>query len=118
MPDKITEEQKNKAIKVFAEHGTITRAAASIAMSRMTLYEEMKRSKEFKQAMLDAKKEYIDGLEDVLDARIKSNTDKASAILLMFKLKKEDHEYRDKIEHKVESEVTVISGVPRPKDKK
>lgn len=115
MPNRITEEQKNKAVKEYAEHGTITRAANAIGMSRVTLYEEMKRSKEFKQAMLNAKKEYVEGLEDVLDARIKSASDKASAILLMFKLKKENHDYRDKMEHRVDAEVTIISGVPRPK---
>ena len=65
--------------------------------------------------MLNAKKEYVEGLEDVLDARIKSASDKASAILLMFKLKKENHDYRDKMEHRVDAEVTIISGVPRPK---
>ena len=115
MSIRITTEQKKKALEIYAEHGTVTRAANAIAMCRMTLYEEMKRDKTFKQDMLNAKKEYIEGLEDVLDSRIKSATDKSSAILLMFKLKKEDHEYRDKVEHKVDAEITIISGVPRPK---
>ncbi len=115
MSKRITEEQKNKAIEKYAKHGTLSKAAAFISMTRMTLYEEQKRDKKFKQDMLNAKKEYVEGLEDVLDARIKSQTDKASAILLMFKLKKENHEYRDKVEHKVDAEVTIISGVPRPK---
>ena len=114
MSSRITEEQKNIAVKEFAKCGTMTRAAGKAGVCRQTLYEEEKRDKPFKTRMLNAKKEYIDGLEDVLDARIKSSTDKASAILLMFKLKKENHEYRDKVEHKVDAEVTIISGVPRP----
>ena len=118
MSNRITEEQKKIAIKEYAKCGTMTRAAGKAGVCRMTLYEEEKRDKSFKAKMLEAKKEYIDGLEDVLDSRIKSSTDKASAILLMFKLKKENPDYRDKIEHKVESQVTIISGVPRPKGAK
>ena len=115
MSNRITEEQKNTAVKEYAVCGTMSRSAGKAGVSRQTLYEEEKRDKKFKQAMLNAKKEYIDSLEDVLDARIRSAKDKASAILLMFKLKKENHDYRDKVEHKVDAEVTIISGVPRPK---
>jgi len=115
MSNRITEEQKNKAIEVYAEMGTVLKASQSVGVSRQTIYEEMKRDKVFKQAMTHAKQAYVESLEDVLDARIKSKTDKASAILLMFKLKKENHEYRDKVDHKVDAEVTIISGVPRPK---
>ena len=114
MSNRITEEQKNIAIKEYAVCGTMTKAAGKAGVSRQTLYEEEKRDKKFKQAMLNAKKEYIDSLEDVLDARIRSANDKASAILLMFKLKKENPEYRDKFEHKVDAEIKIISGVPRP----
>ena len=114
MSNRITEEQKNIAIKEFAKCGTMTRAAGKAGVSRQTLYEEEKRDKSFKAKMLNAKKEYVDSLEDVLDSRIRSANDKASAILLMFKLKKENPDYRDKVEHKVDAEVTIISGVPRP----
>ena len=114
MSIRINTEQKNKAIEVYAKHGTILKASQFASVSRQTIYEEMKRDKDFKKAMTSAKQEYVESLEDVLDARIKSQTDKASAILLMFKLKKENHEYRDKVEHKVDAEVTIISGVPRP----
>ena len=115
MSIRITTEQQKTAIEKYAKHGTLSKAAAFIGMTRMTLYEEQKRDKQFKTDMLNAKKEYVESLEDVLDARIRSQTDKASAILLMFKLKKEDHDYRDKVEHKVDAEITIISGVPRPK---
>ncbi len=115
MSTRITEEQKKKALEVYAEMGTVLKASQAASVSRQTIYEEMKRDKAFKTAMTNAKQEYIESLEDVLDARIKSTTDKASAILLMFKLKKENHDYRDKVEHKVDAEVTIISGVPRPK---
>ena len=115
MSIRITTEQKNKAVEVFAKLGTVLRASQAAGVSRQTIYEEQKRDKEFKKAMTIAKQAYVESLEDVLDARIRSQTDKASAILLMFKLKKEDHEYRDKVEHKVDAEITIISGVPRPK---
>jgi len=114
MSTKITEAQKNKAIKTYATFGTMTKAAEACGSSRQTLYEEEKRDKSFKKAMVNAKQEYIEGLEAVLDHRIKDDHDKASAILLMFKLKKENPEYRDKFEHKVDAEIKIISGVPRP----
>ena len=114
MSNRITEEQKNKAIDVYAEMGTVLKASQSVSVSRQTIYEEMKRDKAFKTAMTNAKQSYIESLEAVLDRRIKDKNDKASAILLMFKLKKENHDYRDKVEHKVDAEVTIISGVPRP----
>ena len=116
MSKRITEQQKNKAIKVYAKQGTVLKASQAIGMTRMTIHEEMKRDKGFKSAMQNSKQEYVESLEDVLDSRIRSQTDKASAILLMFKLKKENPDYRDKVEHKVDAEVTIISGVPRPKD--
>ena len=115
MSIRITTEQKNKALEIYAKHGTVLKAAQFASVSRQTIYEEMKRDKDFKKAMLNAKQEYVESLEDVLDARIRSHEDKYSAILLMFKLKKENHEYRDKVEHKVDAEITIISGVPRPK---
>ena len=111
---RITEQQKNKAITTYKTFGTVTRAADACGTSRQTLYEEMKRDTAFKKAMTNAKQEYVESLEDVLDHRIRDANDKASAILLMFKLKKENHDYRDKVEHKVDAEVTIISGVPRP----
>ena len=114
MPDRITEDQKAKALKVYADKGTILAASLAISMSRETIYQEMKRDKEFKKAMINAKQSYVESLEDVLDSRIRSKTDKASAILLIFKLKKENPDYRDKVEHKVDANVTIISGVPRP----
>lgn len=115
MSTRIIEAQKNKAIDVYAEMGTILKASQAVSVSRQTIYEEMKRDKSFKKAMTDAKQAYVESLEDVLDKRIRDNNDKASAILLMFKLKKENHDYRDKVEHKVDAEIRIISGVPRPK---
>jgi len=117
MNTRITTEQKNKAIEVYAEVGTVLKASQVAGVSRQTIYEEMKRDRSFKKTMTDAKQSYIEGLEDVLDRRIKDKNDKASAILLMFKLKKENHEYRDKVEHKVDSQVTIVSGIPRPPGK-
>jgi len=111
---RITEAQKNKAIEVYAEVGTVLKASQAVGVSRQTIYEEMKRDKTFKKLMVDAKQAYVESLEDVLDRRIKDKNDKASAILLMFKLKKENHEYRDKSEYKVDAEIKIISGVPRP----
>ena len=112
---RITEVQKNIAIVTYAEAGTVLKAAQVCGLSRQTLYREMKRDKKFKEAMESAKQEYIESLENVLDHRIRNDNDKASALLLMFKLKKENPDYRDKIDHKVDGNVTFISrNIPRP----
>lgn len=119
---KITEEQKQKAIEVYAEKGNTTKAAEAIGMNRKTLQREMARSKDFKEDMETAKAIYCDGLEEILDRRIRGtdiiNLDKASALLLMFKLKAElPDKYREKVDHKIEGNIKIITGVPRPPTK-
>jgi len=116
--DKITEEQKSKAIIVYAQTGNLTKAAHAVGLNRITLYRETKRSKTFRTELENAKAVYCDALEAILDERIeaaKDGKDKASAILLIFKLKAElPNKYRERIEHKVDTSVKIISGIPRP----
>lgn len=116
--NKITEEQKEKALAVYAEMGNMSKAAEAINMNRKTLQREMGRNKAFREDMQNAKAVYCDRLEALLDDRIKKpDKDKASAILLMFKLKAEmPDKYREKIDHKVEGNVKIITGVPRPNE--
>jgi len=119
MSQRLTEEQKKKAIEAYAKHGTLNKAGEVAGVSRITLWREMKRNKAFKEAMENAKQEYVEGLENLLDERIRDGDDKASAILLMFKLKAErPDKYRETISHKVDADIKVISAVPRPPDRK
>ena len=117
MSVKITEEQKEKAIGAYTVSGNMSEAAKVALTTRRTLEREMSRCKAFSEDMKDAKAIYTDKLEKILDDRIADPAkDKASAILLMFKMKAEmPDKYRERIDHKVDSEVRIISGVPRPK---
>jgi len=118
---KITEEQKEKAIDIYAQTGNMTEAAKAVGLSRRTLEREKQRSRTFKELMTNAKAIYCDSLETILDNRIRSaeyDRDKASALLLMFKMKAEmPDKYRERIDHKVESNIKIITGVPRPTKK-
>lgn len=113
---RITEEQKITAIEKYKEYGNMSLAASAINMNRKTLQREMGRSAAFKADMGDAKAAYCARLEQILDERIKSpEGDKASALLLMFKMKAEmPDKYRERIEHKVDGDIKIITGVPRP----
>lgn len=117
MSIRITEEQKSKALVEYAITGNMYKAALVAGVNRMTLYRESLRDNAFKKRMENAKGQYCDQLEAILDERIKDNGkgDKASALLLMFKLKAElPDKYRDRIDHKVEGNIKIITGVPRP----
>lgn len=110
----LTEAQKKTAVEAYAKFGVLSEAAKIADTTRWIVYAEMKKNSAFKKKMEEAKVVYVDYLESILNKRIEEGTDKASAILLMFKLKREIPEYRDKFEHKVDASVRIITGVPRP----
>lgn len=112
------QEQKNKAIEEYAKTGNMSKAAEAVGITRWTLWKEGKRSAAFRKLMDNAKAVYCDALEAILDGRIKNAEyakDKASAILLIFKMKAEmPGKYREKIDHKIDGNIKIITGVPRP----
>ena len=119
MSRRITEEQKQIALENYIESGNLTDAANAAGVARWTLWQEGKRNKDFREALDFAKQTYNEQFEKLLDERIKDPSDlykdKASALLLMFKLKAEyPDKYRERIDHKVEGNVKIITGVPRP----
>ena len=115
---RITDEQKATALTEFAKCGSLEKAAKAAGVSYKTLWLEQKRNAKFKQEVDEARAQYADALELILDQRIREGVlgkDKASAILLMFRLKGLLPEvYRERMEHKVEGSIKIISGVPRP----
>ena len=119
--NRITEEQKQVAIEAYARSGNLSIAAKAAGVSRWTLWNEGKRNAKFRKALDNSKGSYTDTLEAILDRRIVDGYekgDKASAILLMFKLKAEMPEkYREHIDHKIEGEFVFVSHIPRPEQK-
>ncbi len=117
MATKITEEQKNKAIENYKANGNLSIAATAVGVHRCTLTREMNRSSQFKTNMKESKDTWIEALEaklhDALNNSAKS-IDRSWALLMMFTLKAHDHKYRDKVDHKVEGDIKIITGVPRP----
>jgi len=114
-PRRITEEQKNIAVEQYAKTGVQKAAADAAGVTSRTLRNEMKRSATFKEAMEEAKQAYHAYLHSILRQRIKEGTSKMSDALLMFEMKKQMPEYRERFEHKVEGNIKIISGIPRPK---
>ena len=115
---KVSDEVRKKAIEAYAKSGILAVAAKEAGVCRTTLWAEAKRNKAFRDALEEAKASYCDVLEIILNKRIMDGHDKMSALLLMFKMKAEmPNKYRERIEHKVESNIKIISGIPRP-DKK
>jgi len=109
---RITEEEKNKALETYSKLGNLTAAAQIAHVSRETLYAEMRRSKAFKQSMERAYEEYCDKWELILEKRAQ---EPKADLLLMFKMKAMmPDKYREKIDHKVDSNIKIITGIPRP----
>ncbi len=115
MSKRITTEQKNKALEIYAETGNQKSAAIKAGVVAKTIQREMGRDGAFKDAMEEAKAGYNAALEELLNDRVKAGNTNRSDLLLMFLMKKHIPEYRDKFEHKIDANVTIISGVPRPK---
>lgn len=112
---RITEEQKAKVLEALVKSGNNTIAAAHAGVERHTITAECKRDKRFATAVQIARDAYADVLEAIADRRIKDDKDKASAILLIFRLKALRPEvYRENQTIKHEGNIKIISGVPRP----
>ena len=119
---KLTEERKEIAIAEYAKTGNLSKAAKAAGVTRVTLWVEGKRNARFRKLLDNAKFVYTDALEAILDDRIQNardGKDKASAILLMFKMKAEmPDKYREKIDQKIDGNIKIITGVPRPAKEK
>lgn len=117
MSAKITEEQKKQAIEAYALNGNLSTTGRLVNISRQTLWAEMNRSPQFKKAMQGSKDIFVESLEEKLHTVLdgKEPIDRTWGLLMMFTLKAHDHKYRDKVDHQVEGDIRIITGVPRPK---
>lgn len=114
-PYRITAEQKAKVIEGITKSGNNTIAAAHAGIHRTAITRECKRDKKFSDDIQVARDAYADVLEQIADRRIRDDTDKASAILLMFRLKAlRPDMYRELSTVKHEGDIKIISGIPRP----
>ena len=120
MRARISDEIKQRAVDAYAKCGVLAIVAKEVGVSRTTLWAESKRNLAFRDALEEARATYCDILESILNKRIMDGSkDKMSGLLLMFKLKAEmPNKYRERIDHKIEGDVKIISGVPRPKEKR
>ncbi len=116
--NRITAEQKAKIIEALYKSGNNTIAASHAGVDRNCITRECKRDKKFSHDVQVARDAYADVLESIADKRIRDDTDKASAILLMFRLKAlRPTMYRDNQTIHHEGNIKIISGVPRAPDK-
>lgn len=114
---KLTDELKKLAVKVYAETGNQKNAAIAVGVSLRTLQNEMSAVSQFKEDMEEAKLGYNARLIDILRGRIEAGDSKMADVLLMFEMKRHMPEYRERYEHKVDADIKIITGVPRPKEK-
>ena len=113
---KITEEQKNKAVDVYAEKGNLIDAAKAIGMSSRTLLRERKRCASFKKLMGESRELYCEEIRRKMHNLTEDRDAKHPQFLaIMAQARAHMDEYRDKIDHKVEGGIRIITGVPRPK---
>ena len=113
----LTEEQREIVIKTYEEKGNLKSAADAIDVSRLYLNKAIKADKKLKQAMDDAYFTYCDSLMELIDdvAKGKKEVKAAQSNIIMFHAKKVMPEYRERSTQKVEGEIKVITGIPRPK---
>jgi len=115
MSVRITEAQKAIVLDALTKSGNNTIAAQRAGIDTRTILRERKRDKKFNADYLAARDSYADVLEAIADRRIRDDNDKASAILLIFRLKALRPDiYRDNQTVKHEGNIKIISGVPRP----
>ena len=116
MSQRITEEQKDKAIEVYAQKGNLLDAAKAVNLSTKTLLRERQRNSVFRKAMEEARLEHCEYIEqDVLKAANNPNIKQPQLLAKFFRAKRHIPEYRDKVDHSVEGNIKIITGVPRPK---
>lgn len=116
----LTQELKDKAVNMYSQTGLKAVVAKSVGCCVKTIEREQKRDKKFDEAMREAKDFYVDTLINTARERAMSGTSKMADTLLMFLIKKERPEYRDKydINAKIEGNIKIISAVPRPEKSK
>ena len=112
----LTQEQKDKAVNMYSLTGQKASVAKFVGCCTKTIEREQKKDKKFDEAMKEAKELYIDVLVDTARDRALGGTSKMADTLLMFLIKANRPEYRDKydISGKIDTNIKVISGVPRP----
>lgn len=116
------------------DRGNVTLAAKVAGYARSSLYERIKEDPSFAQAVDDARAEYQSRLELEADRRAVEGVEKPvfyqgevcghvreySDNLLMFRLKRLDPGYRDRVEHMGEGGgpvmFHVVTGIPRAPD--
>lgn len=118
--ERITEEQKQKAIEAAEERGTMAEAAKAAGVCTKTLEREMKRSAKFKKELEAARKkgkEFIGetALGNIRDCAFgESEMDRTQLTANIALANAYQEGFRQKIEHKIEGDIRIITGVPRP----
>jgi len=114
-----TPELKEKAINMYSQTGLKAAVAKSIGCCTKTIEREQKKDKKFDEDMREAKEVYIDLLVNVARERAIKGTSKMSDALLMFLIKANRPEYRDRVDlsGKVDANIKIISAIPRPASK-
>lgn len=116
--NKITEEQKQKAVEAFEQDGNMIKAAKAAGVCVRTLQREKNRCKIFRKALEEADAVYHEYLkQQIRDATQNPDIKMPQLYAIMFEAKKHMPEYRETFEHKVDADIRVITGVPRPSDK-
>ena len=124
MAAKITHDQKETAIATIREKGTIRAGAEVAGISVRTLNEEMKRSEVFKRRVKEARTEGYSRLADearqlVIDYMAgkyeKTDRNRLTAAIALLNAYEPGFRGTTTIQGKVEHELRVITGVPRPK---
>ena len=111
----LTNEQKARAVSVYSQTGLKAVVARAIECCTKTIEREQKNDKKFDENMKEAKELYIDLLINVARERAIKGTSKMADTLLMFLIKKERPEYRERMDvsGKIDANVKIISAVPR-----
>ena len=112
----LTQAEKDKAIDMYAKTGQKASVAKYVGCCTKTLEREQKKDKKFDESMKEAKELSVDILVDTARSRALKGDSKAADALLMFLIKANRPEYRDKydINAKVDANIKIISAVPRP----
>lgn len=92
----LTRPRKRAFLEEYEKIGNVTAAAERIGMRRQTHYDWLESDPQYKLAVKQAERTFIQNYEFMLDERARSGkSDPASAICAMFRLKKLVPAYRD-----------------------
>ena len=116
---RITEEQKKIAVEVYAEKGNLIDAGKAAGVASITLLRERKRCAAFRKLMEESRELYCENIRRKLnDMTEDGNAKQPQFLATIAQARAHMAEYRDKIDHSVEGSIKIISGVPRPEEKK